>query len=217
MSFSQGCPKTELSITACIKQHSLINWYMPNNDYTSKEIMLRIIDGAGSVCEYAWVTLSFVNLVTAQQGKHTCNYWMNIEVNVKWLLLLIILVPPTRGMESFSFLETPDGRQIALNTRASINVEWGPTTSIGASSELLSVPFILTQWKPRQNNKERASPLNGFLRILEISTDDLIKTMVGFCVAKLDNDVAKVFMYSHYPMALIYPSNFQPHPTGIYS
>ena len=53
--------------------------------------------------------------------------------------------PPISGIESFSFLETPEGKQMALNAKASTNDECGATASIGASSELLSLPFTLIQ------------------------------------------------------------------------
>ena len=53
--------------------------------------------------------------------------------------------PPISGIESFSFLETPEGMQITAKAKASIKDECGATARIGASDELLSLPFTLIQ------------------------------------------------------------------------
>lgn len=57
----------------------------------------------------------------------------------------IKIKPPISGIASFSFLETPEGKQMALKAKASMNDECGDTASIGASAELLSLPFTLIQ------------------------------------------------------------------------
>ena len=71
------------------------------------------------------------------------------------------------GIASFSFLETPEGKQMTLKAKASMNDECGATASIGASAELLSLPFTLIQWNPMQNSIARPMPGNGFLMILK--------------------------------------------------
>ena len=57
----------------------------------------------------------------------------------------IKIKPPISGIESFSFLDTPEGKQMTLKAKASMNDECGATASIGASAELLSLPLTLIQ------------------------------------------------------------------------
>lgn len=71
-------------------------------------------------------------------------------------------------MESFSSRETPEGRQMTAKASASMNDEWGAIARIGASSDLLSLPFTFTQWKPMQNSIALPTPRKGFLNILRI-------------------------------------------------
>ena len=91
----------------------------------------------------SWLITSELANQHVQKVLFTCVVYTKFQYIFKHLM--IKSKPPISGIESFSFLETPEDKQMALKARTSTNDECGATASIGASAELLSSPFTLIQ------------------------------------------------------------------------